>query len=280
MPYYDPVCAARGSSPPVFDAPHPLVFAHRGGRALGPENTLVAFARGMAAGADGLECDVQLAADGTVVVCHDTTLERTTNASGPVAARTAAELARLDAAWHFGEQDGFPFRGQGIGIPTLADVLRAHPDARLIIEMKGSDPRLGPAVVEVVRRLDAVDRVCLGSFTPSVIRAARAAGPEVATSACQPEVQWAIYRAWLRLPLPWATPYVAFQVPEVMGPARVASQAFIRHAAREGHSVQVWTVNEPATMTRLLDWGANGLISDRPDVAVAVRDRWCAEDSR
>ena len=87
---------------PAELATRPLVFAHRGGRALGPENTLVALDNGFAAGADGAEFDVQLSADGHAVVIHDPTLDRTTNASGPVAARTIAELAAVDATARYG----------------------------------------------------------------------------------------------------------------------------------------------------------------------------------
>src|SRR3954471_6459218 len=101
-----------------------MVFAHRGGAALAPENTLASFDNGLALGADGLELDVRLSKDGQVVVHHDADLDRTTDASGPVADRTAPELARVDAGYRFQalDQSGtpFPFRGTGIGIPTLA----------------------------------------------------------------------------------------------------------------------------------------------------------------
>src|SRR5919108_1020933 len=107
----------------IFFGARPLVFAHRGGCALGPENTIAGFDRGLAAGADGLELDVRLARDGTVVVLHDAALDRTTNARGPVSALTADELARVDAAYWFCPEDGYPLRGQGVGVPQLRDVL-------------------------------------------------------------------------------------------------------------------------------------------------------------
>src|SRR5215210_8056999 len=98
--------------------PRPLVYAHRGGAKLRPENTLASFDNGLALGADGLELDVRLSRDGQVVVHHDAALDRTTNASGPVADRTAAELAMVDAGYRFEARDGaasrFPFRGTGI----------------------------------------------------------------------------------------------------------------------------------------------------------------------
>src|SRR6476661_6007058 len=111
---------------PFCAASRPLVFAHRGGSALAPENTIAAFENGLALGADGLELDVHLSRDGIVVVHHDAMLERTTNLQGPVSDRTAGELARADAGFFFRDRGGFPFRGRGIGVPTLADVLLRH----------------------------------------------------------------------------------------------------------------------------------------------------------
>src|SRR5690242_12210421 len=110
-----------------FDRGRRRVFAHRGGSALAPENTLAAFDLGLRVGADGLELDVHLSADGLPVVVHDPTLERTTNATGRVAERTAAELARVDAGWRFpGPLGDYPFRAQGLGIATLREVLQRY----------------------------------------------------------------------------------------------------------------------------------------------------------
>src|SRR5687767_4552870 len=144
-----------------FTTSRPLVFAHRGGCALGPENTIAAFDLGMAAGADGLEFDVHLSADGVAVVCHDDTLDRTTGGSGPVRARTAVELARVDAGYHFvDEHGGYPFREREVGIPSLRDVLRRYPDIPIIVEMKVDSPEMGEAVAADVRAAGAADRVC------------------------------------------------------------------------------------------------------------------------
>ena len=138
-----------------FDHPYPLVFAHRGGCALGPENTLAAFDLGLTAGADGLELDVHLSADGVPVVHHDATLDRTTSASGPIAARTAKELGDVDAGCHFADGDAFPFRDRGIGVPTLAEVLRRYQDVRIIVEMKVDSTAMGEAMARDVRRAGA-----------------------------------------------------------------------------------------------------------------------------
>ena len=148
---------------PFFASSRSLVFAHRGGSALAPENTMAAFDNGLALGADGLELDVHLSRDGVVVVHHDRLLDRTTTLRGPIAERTARELQRAS-------------------VPTLAEVLARYRDPRIIIEMKVNHAALAAATIDVIRRAGAVDRVCLGSFGLRVLRAARAIEPAIATS--------------------------------------------------------------------------------------------------
>ena len=264
------------------------MFAHRGGRALGPENTLAAFDLGVQAGADGLELDVRLSADGVVVVHHDHTLDRTTSASGLLAARTAADLARVDAGCHFASGTVYPFRGQGIGVPTLRDVLRRYPETRVIIEMKVDSREMGEAVARDVRAAGAVDRVCAAGYGDRSVTAVRAALPDMACSASGAEVRLAVYRGWARWPVRRAR-YGGYQVPEhtgvlrivsphfpdETGRLRIVSPRFIRYAHGAGLKVQVWTVDDESDMRRLLEWGVDGLISNRPDLAVRVRNSCC-----
>ena len=245
---------------PAIRASRPLVFAHRGGSKLGPENTLAAFDRGLSAGADGLELDVHLSRDKIVVVHHDARLDRTTRAKGALNERTAEELAALD-------------------VPTLRDVLARHPDTGIIIELKERGAELAQAAVEDVRRANAIGRVCLGSFSVSALRAARAAAPGIMTSGARFEVRMALYRSWCGLP-PGRVPYQAFQVPETSGRTRVVSPRFVELAHKSGIAVQVWTVDEPDDIRRLLDWGVDGIISDRPDVAAEVVRDWVSRRSR
>jgi glycerophosphoryl diester phosphodiesterase len=253
-----------------------LVYAHRGGAALRPENTIAAFDHGMSLGADGLEFDVHLSRDGIVVVHHDDTLARTTGVSGLLADRTADELARLDAGFTFRGQpgtpgNGFPYRGLGLGIPRLREVLTRYPAARFIIELKTSDPELARRTIDDVRSASAVDRVALGSFYWRALNAARTYEPRIATGASQEETRWALYRSWIRWPL-GRTGYREFQVPERLGVNTIVTPRFIAHAHRAGLLVKIWTVNAESDMRRLLDWGADALISDRPDLAVGVRE--------
>ena len=251
---------------------HPLVFAHRGGCALGPENTIAAFDLGRAAGADGLELDVHLSSDGVTVVCHDELLDRTTDSNGPLQTRTAADLARVDAGHRFADSaGGFPFRGLGIGIPTLRDVLTRYRDMLIIIEMKENSAEIGRAVAAEIRAADAVERVCAAGYGQRSLDAARAALPEMATSASRPEAQWAVYRSIAGFPVRRAA-YNAFQVPEMAGWLRIISPRFIRHVHDAGRRLHAWTIDEEPDMRRLLGWGVDGLISNRPDVAVRVRD--------
>ncbi len=226
------------------------MFAHRGGAALAPENTLAAFANGMALGADGIELDVRVSRDGRVVVHHDQTLERTTRLQGPVAHFTADELAKEN-------------------VPELRTVLREWRDARLIIELKVNRPEFGRLVLEELRKADAVDRVCVGSFGVTVLRALRRAEPRLATTAAREEVRLALYRSWLGWPVSHPS-WAGYQVPEHAGATRVVSKRFVDHAHRAGLGVQVWTVNAAPDGQRLLNWGVDALITDRPDLMVPL----------
>ena len=229
----------------------------------------MAFDHGLSLGADGLEFDVHLSRDGVVVVHHDEMLERTTNGTGAVAAHSAAELARVDAGWHFRDSSGgFPYRGQGVGVPTLREVLARYP-VPIIIELKTPDPALARQTVDEIRTAGAVGRVAFGSFYYRALRAARAYEPKIPTGAAREETRWALYRSWLHWPL-GATSYREFQVPESAGRTTIVTPRFIRHAHRAGLPVKVWTVNDRADMDRLLGWGVDALISDRPDLAVAA----------
>ncbi len=261
---------------PAVRGDRPLVYAHRGGRALRPENTRLAFEHGIACGADGLEMDVHLAGDGEVVVCHDPTLERTTNLAGPVAGRTAAQLAEVDAGYRFEQGGAFPYRGRCGGVPRLRDVLVRHAGTRFIVEMKRDDARLAVAAVQVVRELGLERQVCLSGFGRTVVRTVRRIAPEMATGAALDEVRMALYRSWVRWPARHV-PYVALQVPESKGVHRIVTPRFVQAAHHAGAVVQVWTVNEEVDIRRLLDWGVDALITDVPDFAVRVRDAWWEE---
>ncbi len=215
---------------------------------------------------------MRLSRDGVVVVHHDDTLDRTTSGRGPVSVFTADELARLDAGYWFqpaGTGPDFPFRAQGLGIPRLRTVLERYPGIPLIIELKASDPALATRTVSELRAAGAVERTALGSFYRRALHAARAVEPGIRTGSSREETRLALYRSRLRWPIT-RPPFNEFQVPESVGRTLVVTPRFIADAHRAGIPVKVWTVDDPEDMRRLISWGVDALISDRPDVAVAV----------
>lgn len=258
---------------PYVQHERPLFFAHRGGSLLAPENTLAAFERGLSYGADALELDVHLTRDGEMVVFHDSTLERTTDGSGPIAARTLDELRRLDAGYRFTPDNGqtYPFRGQGVTIPTLADVFTRFPATRVNIEIKDSSPAREQRLWELIQEYETFDRVMIGGFADASLRRFRAlSGGRVATSAGANEVRNFILAAlshttWLLRPA-----YEALQVPDTYGLIRVVSRTSVDAAHRLGLDVHVWTIDDRATMEQLLHLGVDGLMSDRPDILAEV----------
>jgi glycerophosphoryl diester phosphodiesterase len=252
-----------------LDLSRRCAIAHRGGARRRPENTMAAFDYAVGLGVDAIELDIHLSKDGVPVVIHDPTLERTTDGRGAVADHTADALARLDAAHAFEDSGQFPFRGQGIGVSTLAAVLTRHRDTPLMVELKGASAELGRRAVEVVRACDAVDRVLFGSFSAVSLKAVRASGPEFITSAAVPEGLRALIRSYVWMG-PGRPAYQLLQVPEVRNGWRIVSPRFVRLARRAGMPVHVWVVNDEADMRRLLEWGVTGIISDTPDTAIKI----------
>jgi glycerophosphoryl diester phosphodiesterase len=236
---------------------------------------MAAFDQAAGLGVDAIECDVHLSKDGEVVVLHDATLDRTTDAAGPVSARTAHELSQVDAGYRFGPAQGYPRRGRGVGVPRLADVLRRFEAMPVVIEIKGDRPDRAARVIEVVRAAGAEARVIIGGFSLPVLAAVRALAPDIVTSASRPEVQAAIRRAVLRL-APRRPAFRVFQMPVRMGRRPLLTPAFVRVVNRAGLPAHAWIVDDAHEMRELLARGVTGLISDRPDVAVATVRAWIA----
>ena len=252
----------------------PLLIAHRGGAALAPENTLLAFRQAVEWWrADLLEIDVQPTRDGDAVVIHDPTLDRTTDRAGPVSDLTVDELHKVDAGYRFTADGGrsFPYRGLGVGLSTLAEVLAALPDARVNVEIK--DARAQEAVWRAVHEAEATHRVLIAAGDrANRARFARYAG---AVSASGSEMR-AFYAAHLLHLARFATPAVdAFQMPEFHGGRRVLSPRFVAEAHAQNVAIHVWTVNHADDMRRLLEWGVDGIVTDRPDRLAAVLHERC-----
>jgi glycerophosphoryl diester phosphodiesterase len=293
---------AAASAHLVADNPwldrQPLNIAHQGGEIEAPSDTLHAFKTAKRKGADMLETDVHLTADGRVVVLHDETVDRTTNGSGSVEQMTLAEVKRLDAAYWFMEGEGtvhdpsrpasdFTWRGVATGerappkgfepndfkIPTLDEVLAAFPNTRLNIELKPTTTmsgRLEAAVADLLARHGRSDDVIVASFGDAQVALFKALAPEVHTAPGTGQVAafWSSSQgSGPGLPYPQ---HVALQVPETFDGLTVVSPDFIAEAHANNLAVHVWTVNDADDMRRLLEWGADGIMTDRPTLLEQV----------
>jgi glycerophosphoryl diester phosphodiesterase len=252
---------------PFWGTPKPRVIAHRGGRGLWPENTLYAFEHAAALGVDVLEMDLRRTADGEIVALHDDTVDRTTDGQGPVGTFTLAQLKQLDAGYRFTADDGasYPFRGQGISIPTLREVLEALPDARLNLEMKPGDPGMAAPLCQLIGAQRAQQRVVVAAIDQAAMDMFRAGCPEVATAATKDEVVSFVRLSKLYVHALHRPAAHALQIPERVGDLDLLTEGFLRDAAQFNLKVEVWTVNEPQDMQRLLAMGVDGIMTDFPD---------------
>ncbi|MEE9282195.1 MAG: glycerophosphodiester phosphodiesterase [Myxococcota bacterium] len=258
-----PFVAARG----------PLVIAHRGGRGHWPENTLYAFRRAAARGVDVLEMDVRTAADGALVVFHDGDVSRTTHGRGRVEELSSAVLGELDAGYSWSSDGGetHPYRGRGIGIPTLRDVFGALPDMRMNLEIKdASQPRSLCALIRVTGRQE---QVLVASFEHAAMEEFRSLCPEVATSTTASEAQSFYLLHLVALPGLFQPRAEALQVPARLGRLEIVTPAFLRAARRLNVRVHVWTANRLDELERLLELGVDGIMTDYPERLMTLLGR-------
>lgn len=241
-----------------FDPPPPRVLAHRGLATEAPENTLLAFAKAAAVGTAYIETDVHVSSDGIAVVSHDPSLARVAARKVDVAQLTMAELRRIDL-------------GHGQGFASLEEALDAFPDLRFNVDVKVAGA-VTPTVA-ALQRTRAASRVLLTSFSDPRRRRLGALVPDAVTSAGRAGV----IRSTLAALVGWSggmeralREAAALQVPDRVGPVRLVTRRFVSAAHRAGVEVHVWTVNDPADMERLLDFGVDGLVTDRADVAIPL----------
>ena len=256
-----------------LDAPTPIAFAHRGGADEAPENTLAAFAAAVDAGYRYLETDVHLSLDGEVFAFHDEVLDRVTNRSGRLAELTSARIREADAGWHFTSDGGatHPFRGRGVTVPTLEELLTRWPDVLVNIDTK-SDAVVVPTV-NLLQRLGALDRVCIGSFSDARLEQVRALSRgRICTSMGPRAVAIARVAASAHRAIP-RRGADCIQVPIRRGGVPIVTPAFIRAAHRSGLPVHVWTIDDEPTMEHLLEIGVDGIMTDRPRLLRGVMER-------
>jgi glycerophosphoryl diester phosphodiesterase len=254
-----------------LDSPSTLAFAHRGGGGDAPENTLAAFDSAVALGYRYLETDVQLTRDGVLMAFHDSRLDRLTDRTGTIVELTQAEVQEADAGYAFSPDGGltYPFRGVGVVIPTLEELLTRWDDVLVNIDAK-SDDTVVP-LLELIRRLNAFGRVCIGSFSDRRVARIRALA---CGRICSSMGQVATGTAFLvsrsgRMPGFHAD---CLQVPQRWGILRI-DRRFVNAAHRAGLPVHVWTIDDEADMEYLLDLGVDGIMTDRPRLLKEVFQR-------
>ena len=228
-----------------LSATRPMVIGHRGASAYAPENTLAAFALAVEQGADGIEFDVQLSADGWPVIIHDRLVNRTTNGVGKVIDLTVADLQRLDA-------------GEDQPVPTLDDLFEMLGEQTLYnIEIKDSgwwDRGLETAVADRIQAHHLESHVLVSSFNPFSVRRARHNLTRSTPVALIRDVNWQRYSYWLG-------------DGEADHPHhQLVNQAYMDWAHKRGYRTHVWTVDEPVVARRLVDLGVHAIISNKPDV--------------
>ncbi len=258
-----------------FDQRPPRLYAHRGSSAHHPENTLPAFAAAVQAGLRYLELDVRATRDGAVVVHHDETLERLCGVEEKVADLPLDELRRLDAGFGFTQDEGetFPWRGKGIVVPTLEDVLQAFPDCFFNIEVKQGEPAIESAVLEVIRKTGREDAVLLAAERDDVMARLRPLCEGIPTSLCYGELER--FFGWIGSGCAgeYVPPGEALQIPESYQEMVLVTPETIAAAHGVGMEMHVWTVNDVASMERLLKMGVDGVMSDYPERLVEVARR-------
>ncbi len=271
------VVALRRSRPRRLDGDWPVNFAHRGASARAPENTLEAFRLAAENGAGGLETDVHMTRDGHVVAIHDDTVDRTTDGSGLVREMTLPEIRSLDVGYRFTPDGGatYPYRGQAVRVPELGEVLREFPELAVNVDIKEEQPVVEEAVLRVIERAGAAGRTLVVSeWTPVIGRFRRLSGGRISTGASRRENRLFYYLSGLRLEGLLRPAYDALQVPVRHGNRELVTSRFLEAARGMGVRVDVWTIDEPAEMRRLLDLGVDVVMTNRPEaLARVLRER-------
>ncbi len=254
----------------------PVNVAHRGASARVPENTLDAFRTGLELGAGALELDVHMTRDGHLIVIHDDTVDRTTDGTGAVAGMTLAEIKALDAGYRFSVDGGatHPYRGLGLRIPEFGEVYKEFPETPINVEIKPRRSGMEEAVMRHIQDAGAESRTIVAAADHEVMTCfRRASANRVPTAASRTEIR-AFYILSSLFLEGWVHPaYTALQVPNSYRGALVVTRRFIQAAHARGARVDVWTINESSEMRRLLDLGADAIMTDSPDVLAEILER-------
>jgi len=263
------------SAPYYTNVSRPVVIAHQGGDGIWPGDTLYAFEKAIEIGADVLEMDAHLTKDNQIVLMHDETVDDTTDGTGLIEDLTLAELKQLDAAYKWSNDNGktFPYRGQGIQVTALDEVFQKFPQMRYVIEIKLTENPIDKPLCDLIRQYNMQDKVMIASFHDEAMQNFRERCPEVATSASRTEVRNFVLLGKVFLSGFVAPRYQSIQPPydpEESMNIPIMTERFIREAHTKNIKVEPWTVDDPELMKQYIEWGVDGIITDRPDLMVEV----------
>lgn len=256
---------------------HPVVLAHRGGSLLAPEHTMAAFQKAFELGVDGFEIDIRLTKDEEIVVFHDDYIDRTCDGTGRVADLTIDELRKFNFGYNFVDLDGYlSYREEFQSIVTLRELLTAFPGVFVNIDMKDApdtyEGGLMPSKIwRLIEELDATNRVVVTSFYDEQIdRFNLYAQNKVALGAGQAEVRKAYTSFTSQFGHLYHPKVDVFQIPERYGVFALDTQGFIQFLNDLNIPVHYWTINDALVMKKLINLGAKGIVTDRPDLAVKI----------
>lgn len=257
---------------PHLDGARFYVSAHRGGALLWPEHTMLAYDNAMAAGSDVLELDVHATADGVMVLMHDDVVDRTTDGTGTIKDLTWAELSALDAGYWFTSDKGasYPYRGTGLTVPTMEEVLAAFPEALFNVELKQSDPSLVEPMLAMLEAYDAHDRVVMTSFEDQVLWDIREADPTMLTGFGALEGVDLFF--WPEEDLDSYEPPTPYFAAPVEYAGLIMDTAMVAKANAAGVRIHAWTVNDADQMREVIDMGVQGIITDDPVTLRSIVD--------
>lgn len=262
-----------------FDVKRPLVIAHQGGEGLAPSSTLTAFINAWEMGVDVLEFDVHMTKDGHLVAIHDPTVDRTTNGTGKVNEMTLKEIKKLDAGYYFQNEKGeHPFRGKGITIPTVEEIFETIKDDDMlyIIEIKDTnDPSLYKTITQkmwdTLKTFRLEQRVMFASFDQDIVDyILEVSNGKAIVSAGRKEATKFVVLHKLFLNSLYHPSVDAIHIPTREGKFNLADRKLIRGAHKRGMVVHYWTINDQETMRELIRMGADGIMTDRPDLLIEV----------
>ena len=253
----------------------PIVIAHRGGMGIWPENTLHAFGRAVAAGVEMIEMDVRSTSDGVLVLMHDSTVDRTTDGTGPVTMFNLEELRGLDAGYNWSSDGGitFPFRDQRVMVPTLEEVFTTMPGLHMSVEIKQDHPSISAPLCALIQKHRMTEKVLVSSSTTSVLDKFRRACPKVSTSGSDDEARVFSILNLVFLGATYQPGFHVMQVPEVRSGLRVVTPFFVETAHERNLQVYVWAINDDEDIQRMINLGVDGIITDYPDRALALLGR-------